>query len=75
MILRNNSIPARPTTDHVSHCLIWQVREASPTAREGDARAAKTCTPLRQALDGWGDVTFNYASTDQLDFVPTPAVA
>ncbi len=39
------------------------------------ADAAKTCTPLRQALDTWGDVTFNYASTDQLDFVPTPAVA
>ena len=36
------------------------------------AEAAKTCTPLRQALDVWGDVTFNYASTDQLDFAPTP---
>jgi ribulose-bisphosphate carboxylase large chain len=35
------------------------------------ADAAKTCTPLRQALDTWGEVTFNYASTDQLDFVPT----
>ena len=33
------------------------------------AEAAKSCTPLRQALDVWGDVTFNYASTDQLDFV------
>ncbi len=39
------------------------------------AEAAKTCTPLRQALDVWGDVTFNYASTDQLDFVATPSVA
>ena len=39
------------------------------------AEAAKTCTPLRQALDVWGDVTFNYASTDQPDFVATPAVA
>src|SRR5271157_3699573 len=39
------------------------------------AEAAKTCTPLRQALDVWGDVTFNYASTDQLDYVPTPSVA
>ncbi len=36
------------------------------------AEAAKSCTPLRQALDVWGDVTFNYASTDQLDFAPTP---
>jgi ribulose-bisphosphate carboxylase large chain len=39
------------------------------------ADAAKTCTPLRQALDVWGDVTFNYASTDQLDYVPTPTAA
>ncbi|MGH2466887.1 MAG: form I ribulose bisphosphate carboxylase large subunit [Candidatus Limnocylindrales bacterium] len=39
------------------------------------AEAAKTCTPLRQALDVWGDVTFNYASTDQIDFVPTAQVA
>ena len=39
------------------------------------AEAAKSCTPLRQALDVWGDVTFNYASTDQLDFVPTPSVS
>ena len=33
------------------------------------AEAAKTCTPLRQALDVWDDVTFNYASTDTPDFV------
>jgi len=39
------------------------------------ADAAKTCTPLRQALDTWGEVTFNYASTDQLDYVATPSVA
>jgi ribulose-bisphosphate carboxylase large chain len=39
------------------------------------ADAAKTCTPLRQALDVWGDVTFNYASTDQPDFVPSLTVA
>jgi len=37
--------------------------------------AGKWCLPLRQALDTWGDVTFNYASTDTPDFVPsaTPA--
>ncbi len=37
--------------------------------------AAKSCTSLRQALDVWGDVTFNYASNDQLDYAPTPSVA
>ncbi|MCU4158735.1 form I ribulose bisphosphate carboxylase large subunit [Acidiphilium sp. AL] len=38
--------------------------------------AAKHCLPLRQALEVWKDVTFNYASTDTPDFVPTamPAV-
>jgi ribulose-bisphosphate carboxylase large chain len=35
------------------------------------AEAAKTCTPLRQALDTWKDVTFDYASLDTPDFVPT----
>jgi ribulose-bisphosphate carboxylase large chain len=36
------------------------------------ANAAKTCTPLKAALDTWGEVTFNYASTDTLDYVATP---
>ena len=39
------------------------------------AEAAKTCTPLRQALDTWKDVTFDYASTDAPDFAPTPSVS
>ena len=29
------------------------------------------CAPLRAALDVWKDVTFDYASTDTPDFVPT----
>jgi ribulose-bisphosphate carboxylase large chain len=37
--------------------------------------AAKSCTPLKQALDTWKDVSFNYASTDTPDFVPTPTAA
>jgi ribulose-bisphosphate carboxylase large chain len=39
------------------------------------AAAAKDCAPLKAALDVWGEVTFNYASTDTPDFVPTAAVA
>ena len=39
------------------------------------ANAAKFCQPLRAALDTWKDVTFNYASTDSVDFVPTPTAA
>jgi ribulose-bisphosphate carboxylase large chain len=33
--------------------------------------AAGWCQPLRAALDTWGDVTFEYTSTDTSDFVPT----
>jgi ribulose-bisphosphate carboxylase large chain len=33
-------------------------------------QAGRSCLPLRQALDTWGDVTFNYTSTDTPDFVP-----
>jgi ribulose-bisphosphate carboxylase large chain len=38
-------------------------------------QAAKSCLPLRQALDTWKDVTFNYSSTDTPDFVPTATAA
>jgi ribulose-bisphosphate carboxylase large chain len=38
--------------------------------------AAKWCSPLRKAaLDTWGDITFNYASTDTSDFVPTASTS
>jgi len=37
--------------------------------------AAKRCLPLKQALEVWKDVTFNYASTDTPDFVPTANVS
>ncbi len=36
------------------------------------SEAARWCQPLRAALDTWKDVTFDYASTDSVDFVPTP---
>lgn len=39
------------------------------------AAAARTCTPLAQALTVWKDVSFDYASTDTPDFVPTLSVA
>ena len=34
--------------------------------------AARSCAPLRAALEVWKDITFDYASTDTPDFVPTP---
>src|SRR5574338_1244196 len=52
--------------------------EGRDIANEGPqilADAAKWCQPLRAALDTWGDITFNYTSTDTSDFVPTASVA
>ena len=39
------------------------------------ANAARQCEPLKAALDTWGEITFNYASTDTPDFIPTPTAA
>jgi ribulose-bisphosphate carboxylase large chain len=35
------------------------------------ADAARDCQPLQAALDTWGEITFDYTSTDTSDFVPT----
>ncbi len=35
------------------------------------AAAARDCSPLRAALDTWGEITFDYTSTDTPDYVPT----
>jgi ribulose-bisphosphate carboxylase large chain len=37
--------------------------------------AARSCLPLKAALDTWKDVTFDYASTDTVDYVATPTAA
>ncbi len=39
------------------------------------AEAARWCSPLKAALDTWGEISFNYASTDTADFVPTATAA
>jgi ribulose-bisphosphate carboxylase large chain len=38
-------------------------------------QAAKTCRPLQQALDTWGEISFNYASTDTSDYSVTAAAS
>jgi ribulose-bisphosphate carboxylase large chain len=38
-------------------------------------RAAQQCSPLKAALDTWGEISFNYQSTDSSDYVATPAMA
>jgi ribulose-bisphosphate carboxylase large chain len=37
--------------------------------------AAKWCKPLEAALDVWGDISFNYQSTDTSDYVPSVGVS
>jgi ribulose-bisphosphate carboxylase large chain len=37
--------------------------------------AARWCQPLKAALDTWGDITFDYTSTDTSDYAPTPSVS
>ena len=50
--------------------------EAMVKARnEGVRRAARWCKPLEAALDTWGNISFNYTSTDTSDFVPTASVS
>ncbi len=54
--------------------MILARNEGRDLMREGPqvlAEAARWCTPLKAALDTWGDVSFNYESTDTADFVPT----
>jgi ribulose-bisphosphate carboxylase large chain len=37
--------------------------------------ASKNCKPLRVALDLWKSITFEYASTDVLDYEATPVTS
>src|SRR5205823_4298633 len=68
-------IQAGATANRVAlEAMILARNEGRDYVHEGPeilAKAAQTCTPLREALEIWKDVTFNYESTDSPDFVPT----
>src|SRR5216684_3639661 len=72
-------IEAGATANRVAlEAMVLARNEGRDIAKEGPAilqTAAKNCLPLRQALEIWKDVTFDYASTDTPDFVPTANVA
>lgn len=72
-------IAAGATANRVALEAIIQARnEGRDLMGEGKEilkNAAKHCMPLKQALEVWKDVTFNYASTDSPDFVPTATVS
>src|SRR3954471_313967 len=59
-------------------CMVLARNEGRDIMAEGPEillAASRHCTPLAQALDLWKDITFNYASTDTPDFVPTVSVS
>jgi ribulose-bisphosphate carboxylase large chain len=72
-------IAAGATANRVAlEAMVLARNEGRNIASEGPEilnEAAKWCAPLRQALEVWKDVSFNYASTDTPDFVPTATAA
>ena len=59
-------------------CMVKARNEGKNIKEEGPEilrKAAQTCTPLKQALDTWGDISFNYTSTDTSDYAVTPGVS
>jgi ribulose-bisphosphate carboxylase large chain len=72
-------IQAGATANRVAlEAMVLARNEGRDIANEGPEilrAAARWCKPLQAALDVWGDITFNYESTDTSDFVPTPSVS
>jgi ribulose-bisphosphate carboxylase large chain len=72
-------IQAGATANRVAlEAMILARNEGRDYLREGPQilrDAAKWCAPLRAAIDTWGEVSFNYESTDTADFVPTATVS
>jgi ribulose-bisphosphate carboxylase large chain len=72
-------IQAGATANRVAlEAMIFARNAGRDILREGDdilETAAKNCLPLKQALETWKDVTFDYASTDTPDFLPTATAA
>jgi ribulose-bisphosphate carboxylase large chain len=72
-------IAAGATANRVAlECMVLARNEGRDIVNEGPdilAAAARSCRPLEQALETWKNVTFDYASTDSPDFVPTVTAA
>ena len=67
-------IAAGATANRVAvEAMIKARNEGRDFLREGEdilAAAAKHCRELQAAIDTWGDITFNYESTDTPDVIP-----
>ncbi|MFM2035983.1 MAG: ribulose-bisphosphate carboxylase large subunit [Pseudomonadota bacterium] len=59
-------------------CMVKARNEGKNILEEGPdilRKAAASCSPLKAALDTWGDISFNYQSTDSSDYAATPTTA
>ena len=59
-------------------CMVKARNEGKNIFEEGPdilRKAAASCSPLKAALDTWGDISFNYQSTDSSDYAATPTTA
>jgi ribulose-bisphosphate carboxylase large chain len=74
-----SGIQAGATANRVAlEAMVLARNEGRDIGAEGPrilADAARTCRPLREALEIWKDVTFDYVSTDTVDVVATPTAA
>jgi ribulose-bisphosphate carboxylase large chain len=71
-------IQAGATANRVALEAMVLARNEGRTSERGPGHpqaAAKWCKPLEAALETWGNITFNYTSTDTSDFVPTASVS
>jgi ribulose-bisphosphate carboxylase large chain len=71
-----SGVAAGATANRVAAEVMIKARnEGRDFVREGGdilAAAARQCPELQVALDTWGDITFNYESTDTPDVIATP---
>ncbi|MEO6024174.1 MAG: ribulose-bisphosphate carboxylase large subunit [Burkholderiales bacterium] len=72
-------VQAGATANRVAlECIIQARNEGKDIWDEGAEilnKAAKWCSPLKAALDTWKDITFDYTSTDTVDYVATPTAS
>ena len=71
-----DGIQAGATANRVAlECMILAKNEGRNYIKEGPQilkEASKECRPLQTALDLWKSITFEYASTDTMDYEATP---
>jgi acyl-CoA thioesterase-1 len=70
-------LPLKTSQDNLE-AMVKARNEGKNILQEGPTilkNAAKNCSPLQAALDTWGDISFNYQSTDSSDYAVTPTVA